>query len=315
LLPLSIVITAVKEAEPLEATLVSVLENRPAECEIIVAHNGFYDDPYDLDGEVTFVRARGRWIDCLRAGVEAAGGEAVHLLSAGTTVEEGWTQPALDLLADRRVGSVAPLLLDERDQTRVLAAGVNCTRAGRRHVVAAGLRCGTRQMRLLEAAGPTLQAGFYRREVIAECGGVPTRVGPKLADVDLALSMSQLGYDCRIALDCRTLAPQADIHRQSAFAEALAAERFYRRHHATLLKSLLTHPAEIALELLAGLPSPRIFAGLAGRIHGMLACGPEKRFRRELLGSDPEPPTLAALPAEMPEENELPEESELPRAA
>ena len=55
---LSIVIPALASVEALERTLVSVLEKRPADCEIIVVLNTSYDDPYQLTDEVHFASAR-----------------------------------------------------------------------------------------------------------------------------------------------------------------------------------------------------------------------------------------------------------------
>jgi len=52
---LSIVIPATGTQEQLDQTLVSVLENRPSDCEVIVPHAFDYKDPYDLHDEVTFV--------------------------------------------------------------------------------------------------------------------------------------------------------------------------------------------------------------------------------------------------------------------
>ena len=55
---LSIIIPVLGHSTRLDDTLVSVLENRPANCEIIVVHTEPYDDPYDLAGEVRFLEAR-----------------------------------------------------------------------------------------------------------------------------------------------------------------------------------------------------------------------------------------------------------------
>ena len=45
---LSIVIPSVHGAQALEETLLSVLENRPEQCEVIVALACEYDDPWNL---------------------------------------------------------------------------------------------------------------------------------------------------------------------------------------------------------------------------------------------------------------------------
>ena len=53
---LSIIIPALGNSARLESTLVSVLENRPLDCDIIVVHTGEYNDPYDLAGEIHVAR-------------------------------------------------------------------------------------------------------------------------------------------------------------------------------------------------------------------------------------------------------------------
>ena len=82
---LSIVIPAVTGAEALEETLLSVLENRPESCEVIVALACEYDDPWNLRDEVTFVRApeAASTIGCVNLGISSAAGEVIHVLSAG----------------------------------------------------------------------------------------------------------------------------------------------------------------------------------------------------------------------------------------
>ena len=54
---LAIIISAVGSIEALENTLVSVLENRPADCDVVVVHSKPYSDPYELKNEVRFVSA------------------------------------------------------------------------------------------------------------------------------------------------------------------------------------------------------------------------------------------------------------------
>ena len=97
---LSIVIPAT-EVSGLEETLVSVLENRPADCDIIVAHTMRYDDPWNIREEVSFVEPpRGSGlIGCIHAGAAAATGDVIHVLAAGWKATDGWTEPALEHFA------------------------------------------------------------------------------------------------------------------------------------------------------------------------------------------------------------------------
>ena len=56
---LSIVVFCFHDSQLLEETLVSVLQNRPDNSEVLVMHDGTYEDPYDLVDEVRFIEASG----------------------------------------------------------------------------------------------------------------------------------------------------------------------------------------------------------------------------------------------------------------
>ena len=82
---LSILIAAHDEAL-LESSLVSVLQNRPPDCEIIVVNDEGYHDPYALAGEVRFVRtpADTSELDRLNRGVRCLSVSAgAHTAPAG----------------------------------------------------------------------------------------------------------------------------------------------------------------------------------------------------------------------------------------
>ena len=90
---LSIIIPFVEQVEKLEATLVSVLENRPDHCEILVLHGGDYSDPYDLEGEIHFVEndpsgGPAEWLANVLPGIASP---VTHLLSPGASVSSDWT--------------------------------------------------------------------------------------------------------------------------------------------------------------------------------------------------------------------------------
>ena len=71
---LSIVIPVLRQLDRLEDTLISVLENRPADCQIVVVLNEPYNDPYQLSGEVCFIQAAAgsSFADTLNLGVVAS---------------------------------------------------------------------------------------------------------------------------------------------------------------------------------------------------------------------------------------------------
>ena len=66
---LSIVIPCLGGAADFDGTLVSVLQNRPADCEVLVLHTEPYDDPYGLRNEVRFMESRGSLVDLLNVAV------------------------------------------------------------------------------------------------------------------------------------------------------------------------------------------------------------------------------------------------------
>ena len=94
---LSIVIPMSQCMEAFEATLASVLRNRPEHSEILVVSSGDYDDPYALSDEVSFLATPPGTglLTLINTGLRYAQGEIIHLLLCGAEVEEGWTESAL----------------------------------------------------------------------------------------------------------------------------------------------------------------------------------------------------------------------------
>ncbi len=137
---LAIIVSAGGSTESLESTLVSVLEHRPPDCEILVALTGKYADPYQLQDEVRFVQAAPRTgaVAAIRDAIAASRAPFIHVLAGGCTVTEGWVEPALARFGDRNLASVAPLVLDARRPERLLAAGVGYRASGRRILVGHG---------------------------------------------------------------------------------------------------------------------------------------------------------------------------------
>ena len=113
---LAIVISAAGSVDALEATLVSVLENRPAGCEVLVALTRPYADPYDLKDEVRFLTPPRRTspVAALNLALASVQSPVVHVLAAGCVVSEGWTNAALSHFADRASRRGGPLGLERR---------------------------------------------------------------------------------------------------------------------------------------------------------------------------------------------------------
>ena len=110
---LSIVVPHLGNDPSFESSLVSVLENRPRRCEVLVCHDGSYTDPFDLGDEVQFVTAQGNDLPSLvSTAAHAAQGRLLHVLCDGQQATEGWTDSAIDCFEDATVGSLAPSIVD-----------------------------------------------------------------------------------------------------------------------------------------------------------------------------------------------------------
>jgi hypothetical protein len=283
-------------AERMETGLVSVLENRPAACEVLLVLNGPYGNPYELDDEVRFVTARGGagWAESCNLGVEHAAAEIVHLLMPGVEATPGWTDAPLRRFASADVAAAAPLVLDRRRSQRIISAGVGY-RGGRR-LVSGRYRAedGVAKLPSTPVVGPSCLAGFYRKSYLLALGGFEPVLGDELADVDLALRARRAGLQTVIE-------PESIVHAEpprkppGGFRRGLCSERLLLRNAESLGKLALTRP----LGLLAGLAlrmfhPPRALGHAAGQLGAWCELPRHLRYRGSL---DQLPEDLAAQPA------------------
>lgn len=283
---LSIVIPCLGGAAEFDSTLVSVLQNRPADCEVLVAHTETYDDPYELGGEVHFVRSPAQsLVELINAAVTQATGEIVHILACGMEVSEGWTAAALPHFGDEEIAAVSPIVLDAEDR-KIVAAGVRWTLGGVRVVVTDEriLNAGAGRLRR-QVLGPTLAAGFYRRTLLAALGGFEVALGDGLADVGLALDMEALGQMHLCEPACQVVR-RAGGAQQSAgeFNRARTAQRLFWRHAARrgVGSSLLMHGAALAYGALKSAGRPGALQAALGRLLGTCEIGAGRRYRERL---------------------------------
>ncbi len=275
---LSIVIPAVHGAQALEETLLSVLENRPEQCEVIVALACEYDDPWNLREEVTFVRAPAdaSTVGCVNLGISSASGEIVHVLSAGWKATPGWTDLALERFADPAIAAVIPLTVDQGDSQRVVAMGLTYSRGGRRRrrvppasrssltAVTLGIASLNRPRRG-RITGPLIDAGFWRADTLASAGpGFAACCGAEMADADLAVAIAAAGGETVVEPGAVVVAGPmtSDAGR---FREGLHAERLFWRSVAgsSLLPTLLVHLVVVLRHAVVTLPlgTPAMLAG------------------------------------------------------
>jgi hypothetical protein len=287
---LAIVISAVGSIDLLEGTLVSVLENRPADCEILVALNEPYADPYDLKGEVRFVPSStgAKPIHCINQALAATRAPFLHLLTSGCQVTEGWTEEALSRFGDRQIGSVAPLVLDAEHRERIFAAGLGYRRGGKRYLVGRGALQPTPEMQAA-IQGDCGFAAFYRKSALDLAGGLSPRLGHQQADVDLALALKEAGFSVVLEPRSRIYAVAQVEPAQSPFSKSLYDERLFWRNLSSPGRagSILSHAGLVTAELILGFPRPRMLLQLAGRV---MACCQPIGLARDRAASAPRAP-------------------------
>lgn len=220
----------------LESTLVSVLQSRPHDCEIIVVHRGVYDDPYRLQGEVQFINmdARQGLADSINLALGRATGAAFHTLACGVEVQEGWCESPLEWLADENIGSVTPVLLRSSEAgeatEQVDSLGVGVTLWQDRFDLAHGDRFEPRRLRRQRPLGPSIKAGFYRRDVLESIGGFDASMIPQLIDLDVAMLLHRKGHRNRLDLDSILYAGETDAQPATDFVLSKSTQQLIKRH-------------------------------------------------------------------------------------
>ncbi|WP_153558478.1 glycosyltransferase family A protein [Roseimaritima sediminicola] len=245
---MSIVVPHLGDDSRFESSLVSVLENRPRRCEVLVCHDGSYGDPFDLGDEVRFVTSPSQDLPSqVLAAAEAAQGRLLHVLCDGAVATEGWTEAALDAFEDPSVASVAPRVSDGDDKhTAALGwtqtAGSVCT------PVAAGRRTPSRRDRAA-VRGAYLSASFWRTAVLRCLDELTATTDPHVATALWTAAIHRAGLRCSGQV-------ASQVRADSDFAQSLQLSATTTRH----LQSVAT-VADGQSALKAGL------TGLAANVH------------------------------------------------
>jgi hypothetical protein len=268
----------------MEDSLVSILENRPADCEILVVTQQAYDDPYELKNEVRFVEAphESDWIDLVNVGVGLSRAPIVHLLPCGVRASEGWVDAPLEQFDDPQVAAVTPMVLDRLNPRRLLAAGA-IFRAGNGRLIRMVDRIGPARTAVIANVlpDPDCPVAFYRRAAIEQVGRFSDKVGPRFAGMDVALALAGAGFSSLLEPRCRMLGAR-EPGANGAFLRGQMVERLFWRWlpRKGRLMSVIGHFVLVAAELAQGFFRPAGIAHLAGRIAGGIQMTKAQNYSR-----------------------------------
>ncbi len=194
---LSIVIPIGRDIAAFESSLISVLENPTDGSEILVCHDGSYQDPFELGDEIKFVIADSENpLELISAGASQARGRFVHVLADGLCATNGWSDKALEQFEAYDCGVVAPVIRNESDDTIVSAGWSDrvtglCKSAnrGRRSV----------EESKSQQAGAYLQGSFWRRELLRSLTDSLTTTDLLEASYAFHHIANKAGWKCSVA--------------------------------------------------------------------------------------------------------------------
>ncbi len=261
---LSILVPAVGGQTALEDTLISVLENRPPSCEVMLICEPGFPDPYDLQDEVRFVHASGEWRSMLNEGIRAARGNVVHSLFPGVLATPHWTTAAVERLAAAppHMLGVAPTITNVHNAATF--CGVSLSAAGRR----SRIEDASPQLPIGPLA-PSWHGGFFRTHLLRQMGGWNSRIVAELADIELALRAEANGWDVVQVNGSHLL----DTHRSDRPSFGESSEFRIARDTTRLQRTYFVEDSQpfprlgaMLLHTLSDLPHPSRWVGrLAGR--------------------------------------------------
>jgi hypothetical protein len=300
---LSIIVPYDRDEAAFETTLVSVLENRPEFCEVLVVHDGTYTDPFELEDEVRFVIApHSDRLALLRAGVRESLGRIVHILGEGARATEDWSEQPLELFESSDVGSVSPVLRDLSAGGTVVAAGWRDSRHGLRRAVAAGSRSPSRRQ-CAAVDGAYLSGSFWRRATLDRLLELPIGHAQEVADYVWAATARRAGWKCRVACDSTVVCSPRLIHQTES---PLAAGSLLQQvRGGSRRRTLLSTGLSCALQLSGAPLSGSNWGEACGRL--LAACGLTNEHRelvRQMqslareIGPDAARATILRIPGE-----------------
>lgn len=255
---LSIVVFCFQNTQLLEETLVGVLQHRPDDSEVLVIHDGRYEDPYELAGEVQFIEAEGirTMAEAANLAMSHATGLVLHFLASGVLVDAQWTDVVLRGFEDANIVAATPLLLEGKSQT-VACLGVKLSGLQNRQLVGFGQNGSDKSLSDLKIDGPNLVASFYRRSQLVSLGGFREEYGDEYADLDAALRLKSVGGEIMIAPSCVLHVSQWDKpSKSSAMLRGRLHQRFLVDRRSEI-GSLRYHFSALANSTLEVLTSPR----------------------------------------------------------
>ena len=279
----SIVVPLVGDVNLFEQTLASLLRDLSSVTEVILVHDGTYEDPYSMGSEVTIIDAQSRrFASMLNQAVAAATAELIAVVRPGVELPENWQSDIGPGFADEQVASVVPLIVPLSDPSEIVAAGLRTNYGFQRILEGDGDKTADRVFGRLRPIGPTQWAAFYRRSTLELAGNFDTTVDDQYLDLDIALALKSLGYRSHFAAQCvATISRPALITKHADQPHGDSAQRAIMRHgrgDSPLGRGLFS----FAKEVMSALLQPTLFFQAMGRIGALSTNVNDQKFAKRI---------------------------------
>ncbi|MCH2182028.1 MAG: hypothetical protein MK108_08490 [Mariniblastus sp.] len=220
------------EVQRFEDTLASVLRSRPHQAQILVVHDGSYQDPHGLGSEVDWiVESSSSLANQFDLAVTASSGEWIVLIRPGVELDEGWEHPVEQAFENPQTGSLTPLIVPSSQPARITVAGVDADAAGTRQLLGCGQKLYGRSLQRLTPLGPSSHFGIYRRSIISAIGRLGCLTEDIYLDVELALSLQALGFSNQLCSEIvATVDRESRVQAESRQPHGTTAERSLYRY-------------------------------------------------------------------------------------
>lgn len=196
---LSIIVPHLHDDSGLELTLLSILENRESDFEILIAHNGRYSDPYSLDQDEAILiasEADASFSEQLNLAVASACSPIIQVLLPGSLVDPHWCDESLYLLNDKTVSAICQPVGDIASND--VYVGLLGDSLPHRRVTHSEQ----------SVVAPLLCGGVFRKRMLKNVGGWLVPCQREVAEVEFALLVSALEIEIDVARDVTIRAPK-----------------------------------------------------------------------------------------------------------
>lgn len=277
---LSIVIPICSDHESFESTLISVLENRPHGCEVIVANDGTYSDPFHLADEVRFVvGSSSRLVDLVSVGATESRSRFVHVIADGIRATAGWIDGAIEKFEHHDAACVAPIIRQAKTN-RIVAAGWHDTDS---RLCEPAYR-NQKQVNLNspKRIGAYVQASLWRREVLTSMRDAFGGHDPVEASYAYEHLLRSAGWRCVLAPESEMLIDTAGLRWD---VPSVTRGRRLRaiRSHFNRTGGWGHSVAAASRAILGNIPRPERMAEAMGQALAPLAAVDTKRLLRPIV--------------------------------